>query len=311
MSVRRYPCTIYGIHYESEYAAAKALGLNTGALRFRLRSPHYPECISPHHAKINVKLKKQPCTIDGVEYESECAAARAFGMRAPVLRNRLRSSSYPEYTSRYHPKEERRKRDVSCSVDGVEYASVNAASRKLGISNISLRKRLASPDFPEYVCADIPKKPPEPPRYTVRGKPYRTLQEIADEEGVTREWIRQKMKNPSCPDHISADIPKRPPPPPRYMVRGKPYRTLQEIAEAEGEQKAIIRQKIGSTLHPDYVSPRIAKKPPPSPRYMANGKQYKTMRGIAEAEGLAIDQVRQRLDNPSCLEYRRLHKRRI
>ena len=203
--------------------------------------------------------KRYPCTINGIHYESEHAAARAFGIRVSVLRNRLRSSSYPEYTSRYQIKEGRRKGAFSCRVDGVEYASVTDAARKLGLSITVLRTRLASLDFSDYVCADIPKKPPEPPRYTVRGKPYRTLREIANMEGVTRERIRQKMNSPLYPDHISADIPKAPPPPPKYMVRGKPYRTLRETADAEG---------------------------------------------------LTIHQVRQRLDNPSRLEYKRLYKRR-
>ena len=313
MSAKRYPCTVNGIHYGSEYAAAKALEMNVGALRFRLRSPGYPEYISQHHAKIDAKLKKQPCTIDGVEYKSEGATARAFGIRVPVLRNRLRSSNYPKYTSIYHTKQRRRKEVIPCSVDGVEYASLAVASRKLGIDSHKIKRRLASFDFPNYVCVDIPKKPrkpPDPPKYTVRGKLYRTLQEIADMEGVTREWIRRKISSPWHPDYVSADIPKEPPPPPRYVVKGKPYRTLQEIAEAEGEEKEIIQQKIVSTLHPDYVSPYIAKRPPPPPKYMVKGKPYKTVKKIAEAEGITIEEVSQRLLNPSCLEYQRLYKRR-
>ena len=91
------------------------------------------------------------------------------------------------------------------------------------------------------MCVDIPKKTPEPPKYTVRGKPYTSVQEIADVEGVTRERIRQKMHDPSFPDYISADIPKRPPPPPKYMVRDKPYKTIREIADIEGVKSAEIR----------------------------------------------------------------------
>ena len=178
-------------------------------------------------------------------------AARAFGIRVSVLRNRLRSSSYPEYTSRYQIKEGRRKRAVSCRVDGVEYASVTDAARKLGLSITVLRTRLASPDFPDYICAGIPKKPPETPRYTVRGKPHRTLREIANMEGVTRERIRQRMNDPSYPDHISADIPKAPPPP-KYMVRGKPYRTLRETADAEGLTIHQVRQRLDNPSRLEY-----------------------------------------------------------
>ena len=305
--------------------------------------------------------KRRPCTIDGVEYESQKAAARAFDVHVTVLQCRLRSSNYPEYISRYHPKERRRKQFISCSVAGVEYTSLADASRGVGIAVHEMRRRLASADYPDYACATIPKKPWKPPRYTVRGKPYKSLREVAEMEGVTGERIRQKMNNPAYPDYISVDIPKGPPPRPRYMVRGMPYRTLQEIAEAEGEQKEIIRQKMESTLHPDYVSPRIAKRPPQPPRYMvrgmpyrtlqeiaeaegeqkeiirqkmestlhpdyvspriakrppqpskymANGKPYKTKREIAKAEGITVNRVDRRLDDPSCIEYQRLYKRR-
>ena len=309
MSRKGHPCTVNGIGHESEFAAAKTLGISLSSLRHRLHSPRFPEYISKHRPKVASKTKKQPCTVSGVEYESETVAARVLGVHRIVLRTRLRSSNYPEYTSRYHPKEERRKQFFSCSVAGDEYASVSDASRKLGIADHTIRRRLASTDYPDYVCTTIPKKPPKPPRYTVRGKPYKSLREAAEAEGVTGERIRQKMNDPAYPDYISADIPKGPPPP-RYMVRGTPYRTLRDIAEAEGEQKEIIRQKMGSTLHPDYVSPHIAKRAPPPPKYMVKGKPYKTRREIAEAESLTIRQVRQRLDNPSHIEYQRLYKKR-
>ena len=254
--------------------------------------------------------KRLPCTIGGVEYESQKAAARAFDVHVTVLQCRLRSSNYPEYISRYHPKERRRKQFISCSVAGVEYASLADASRGVGIAVHEMRRRLASADYPDYACATIPKKPWKPPRYTVRGKPYKSLREVAEMEGVTGERIRQKMNNPAYPDYISVDIPKGPPPRPRYMVRGMPYRTLQEIAEAEGERKEIIRQKMESTLHPDYVSPRIAKRPPIPPKYEANGKFYSKIKEIAEAEGLPAIEISKRLNSPFHPEYQRLYKKR-
>ena len=312
VNVRRkgHPCTINGVEYRSQQAATDALGISSDSLRSRLRSSKFPQYIPHRHPKVARKPKKQPCTISGVEYESQKAAARAFDVHVTVLQCRLRSSNYPEYISRYHPKERRRKQFISCSVAGVEYTSLADASRGVGIAVHEMRRRLASADYPDYACTTIPKKPWKPPRYTVRGKPYKSLREVAEMEGVTGERIRQKMKNPAYPDYISVDIPKDPPPRPRYMVRGRHYRTLQEIAEAEREQKEIIRQKMESTLHPDYVSPRIAKRPPQPSKYMANGKPYKTKREIAKAEGITVNRVDQRLDDPSCLEYQQLYKRR-
>ena len=252
MSKQGRVCTIDGVRYESEYAAAKALGISALALRHRLRSPNFPECTSSHHPKININPRGQSCIINGIRYVSETGAARTLGISLSSLLFRLRSSNYPEYVSQYRPKEERRRHSIPCSIGGVEYRSIENAARNLGISDTSLRTRLASVDFPDYVCADIPKKPPKPLKYTVRGKLYRTLQEVANEEGVTRERIRQKMNSPSHPDYISADIPKRPPPPSKYMVKGKPYKTMKEIAKAEGLDMMRIRHRITDPSYPEY-----------------------------------------------------------
>lgn len=51
-------------------------------------------------------------------------------------------------------------------------------------------------NYLDYVCAEIPKY-----GYTVDRKKCRTLQEIADVEGLTRERIRQKMNNPSYAEY--------------------------------------------------------------------------------------------------------------
>ena len=126
-------CTVNGTSYESEHIAAEALGISVRALRYRLRSPKFPEYTSQHHSKVNTALMRQPCRIKGVEYESEKAAARALGINIISLRERLRSSNYPEYASRYHAKQNRRKRFIPCSVGGVEYRSIGYAASKLGI----------------------------------------------------------------------------------------------------------------------------------------------------------------------------------
>lgn len=207
-------------------------------------------------------IAKYPCTVDGVEYKSEYAAAKALGINVSSLRARLISSSYPEYTSRHYQKKDRRKLFISCRIDGVEYPCISAASRELKMSGHALKRRLASFDYPNYICADIPKKPAQakPLKYTVRGKLYRTLQEIANVEGLTRERIRQKMNNPSFPDYISADIPKGPPPPPRpkYMVEGRHYKTMQEIADAVGSSIGQISYRVNSPAFPEYQ--RLRKK---------------------------------------------------
>ena len=144
-------------------------------------------------------VKKKPCTVDGIRYESESAAAKALGIYVSGLKIRLRSSNFPNYTSKHRPKVKRRKKaaSTSCTIQGVKYVSVADAARKLGKDAGIIFKRLRSFDFPDYVSVHIPKIAKTIKyNYTVNGKKYRTLQEIADEEGLTKERIRQKMNDP-------------------------------------------------------------------------------------------------------------------
>ena len=244
-----------------------------------------------------MSANRYPCTVNGVHYQSEYKAAKDLEIGVSSLRFRLRSLSYPEYNSRYHPKKNHKSRLFPCSVASVEYVSIGCAARKLGISYTLLKERLASPDFPDYVCAAIPKKTP---KYTVRGKPYKSMQEIADLEGVTAERIRQKMNSPLHPDYISANTPKRPPPPPKYMVGSKLYKTLQEIADVEGVTEDVIWQKMMSPFYLDYICVDIPKK---IPKYMVKGKPYRTMREIADAEGAAVVKIRQKMGSTLYPDY--------
>ena len=146
--------------------------------------------------------KGHPCTVNGIRYVSESEAARDLGIGLMLLRLRFRSSNFPGYKSKHHKKVKRKKRIAHiCTVKGVQYTSVSKVARKFKRSYNLILKRLRSFDYPDYICEDIPKvsKPSKPIKYSykVNGKKYRTLQEIGDMEGVTKEWIRQKMNNPS------------------------------------------------------------------------------------------------------------------
>lgn len=150
--------------------------------------------------------KKKPCVIDGISYESQHEASIALGLSVPLLKNRFASSNFPNYKSGYHRKgkrKTRRGRKISCTIKGVKYSSLTAAAKKLKVSPPTITVRLKSSDYPDYVSADIPKEPPKPVQYNfiVRGKKYRTMQEIGDMEGVTRERIRQKMDDPKKPEY--------------------------------------------------------------------------------------------------------------
>ena len=147
--------------------------------------------------KKKMPVKRQPCTIEGVHYESESVASRALGIHLNTMRSRFRSSLFPEYVSEYHKKRKCTKKTFSipCTIEGVEYPSITNAARVLGKRPSTISNRLISFNYPDYVCAELPKQKPKY-TYKVNGKRYKTLQEIADAEGVTKERIRQKMNNP-------------------------------------------------------------------------------------------------------------------
>lgn len=150
-------------------------------------------------------MKKQPCLIDGILYESERKAARTLGITLITVRSRLRSSNFPEYISKYHPKAKRKRKiaSIACTIKGVKYVLIATASKKLKMNISTISRRLASFNFPDYVSADVPKvaQPTKPPRYKVSGKEFHTLQEIGNVEGLTKERIRQKINDPSYKEY--------------------------------------------------------------------------------------------------------------
>ena len=138
--------------------------------------------------------------------KSQHEASRALRIDVMLLRARLASSNFPNYTSRHYRKIKRQRRGakrVSCIIKGVKYASLVAASKKFKVSTTTISLRLKSSKYPDYVSPDIPKNPPKPIKYNynVKGKKYRSLQEIGDMEGLSKERIRQKMNDPKYPDY--------------------------------------------------------------------------------------------------------------
>ena len=308
--------SIDGIEYESLSAAADALGLSLSSLKSRLRSSNYPQYISERHPKRKVKPREQPCRIDGIDYASETAATEALGIRLPTLRTRLQSPSFPGYVSQYHAKKNYRK-IIRVSVDGVEYSRISGAARELGMPRAVLIKRLASVDYPGYVCANIPKKPPPSPRYKVRGKLYMTLQEIGDAEGITKERVRQKMGSLSHPDYVRIGIPKKASKLPEQAARrkhrkirtkehpcvvdGVEYESEQAAAIALGTRTSTMRYRLRSSAFPEYISqyhPKVAKKSQDLP-CTVKGVEYKSQKAAAKALGIGQGSLRSRLCSPN------------
>ena len=200
-----FPCSIAGVEYNSIGSARRGLGISCHEIKRRFTSFDYPDYVCKKYPKkpsTPSKQKKHPCTINDVHYESEYAASKALGISTNGIMIRLISSNFPNYTSQHHPKECRKTQHISCRIDGIEYRSIGSAVKKLGKSHGLILKRLQSFDYPDYICDKYPKKKSVKfYKYEVRDRRYRTLQEVADMEGVSKEYIRKKMNDPRKPEY--------------------------------------------------------------------------------------------------------------
>lgn len=101
--------------------------------------------------------KSKSCIIDGVEYESIATAEKELGVSSSTLRNRFESAKFPGYI-RPDVKKRTDKRASPCVINGVRYSSYPIAAKALGVERTTIRGRLLSPNFPEYVSEVFKKK---------------------------------------------------------------------------------------------------------------------------------------------------------
>ena len=174
----KYSYTVHGKKYSTLREIADVEGVTEERIRQKMNDLSYAEYQrflpdgSPAF-KLKGKRRKwlaKSCTINGVKYESQKSAAEALGLDVGVLRYRLKSSNFPEYVSKTHPKINVRKGHarIGCSVAGVEYNSVRSAQIALGISHYEMMYRLASLDYPDYIHPHIAKKSSTTRRYKKR-----------------------------------------------------------------------------------------------------------------------------------------------
>ena len=254
---------------------------------------------------------KKSCTINGVCYESGKAASDALGIPLGTLRNRLISHGFPEYRSRHHPKRDFGGTYRLCSIAGVEYRSIASACRELELSPYKIKTRLASLDYPDYVCADIPKKPSVPRKgkgypCTIDGIDYDSEQAAADALGCYTSGLRIRLQSSNFPEYVSKHRPKKE----RRTfvscsVAGVEYRSIGDAAREAGVHYREMVRRLVSPDYPDYVCDKRPKRFPKHV-FMVNGRKYFTLQEIADVEGLTRERIRQKVNDPSYVHYRRL-----
>jgi DNA-binding Lrp family transcriptional regulator len=90
--------------------------------------------------------------VDGVIYSSLTECSVLLGINTTTVNYRLRSNGFPNYyyleDVEFVPREKINKRQLM--VDGIQYKSIYEASKILGISRTTIRKRMKSEDYPSY-----------------------------------------------------------------------------------------------------------------------------------------------------------------
>ena len=83
---------------------------------------------------------------------------------------------------------------LSCTIGGVNYESINAAGKALGIGFSTVHYRLHSYNYPEYVSEYHPKEGCQTfIPCTIRGVEYATIADAAKKLGENSHWILKKI----------------------------------------------------------------------------------------------------------------------
>ena len=167
IQVFMYSYIVKGRKYSTLREIAQAEGVTEERVRQKMNDPSYaeyqrflPNGLPAHGRKTKRRESaEKPCTVNRIEYESQDSAAEGLGLNVGTLRYRLRSSNFPNYTSKHHPKGVKKRYPcIECNVGGVQYSSARQASIALGITYYKMKCLLASPDYPDYISPLVPKK---------------------------------------------------------------------------------------------------------------------------------------------------------
>ncbi len=147
--------------YDSIQSAADSFNLTSGGVIHRCKSGNYSnwsfhdetkqdnESFQPIFTSIAVGVN-----IEGTQYKSQSQAARSYKIDINTLKKRCRSMSFPLWHCAGVDKEapkDGRPGMICINIDGIEYRSVSEASRKLGITRPTIKKRLQSSEWENYL----------------------------------------------------------------------------------------------------------------------------------------------------------------
>ena len=170
--------------------------------------------------------------VNGKKYRTLQEIANAEGVSQERIRQKMDDPFYEEYQRFFPdgspaPKSKlisRRKHgkpwNKSCTINGVEYESQDVAAEILGLRVATLRYRIKSSNFPEYVSTYHKKiKVEKRGGCSVAGVEYRSILSASIEIGISHYEMMYRLASLDYPDYISSHIAKKPSKTRKYKKR--------------------------------------------------------------------------------------------
>lgn len=182
--------TVAGVTYGSLAEACKAKGVPYGRTKYRLRTMSVDDAFSGD------LLNAKTVTVNGKTYESIAAASRAVGADESLVRMRLAKGwdvtsavTAPNQRPMAKPRavDGRVARGRAVVVDGVEYLSLNEASKASGIPLSTLHRRIRRGIEPKTDCRQKP--------VSVDGRLFESVTAACEHYGVDPVTYMNRVRN--------------------------------------------------------------------------------------------------------------------
>lgn len=162
------PVTINGITYPSRARAGEALGVPAATISSK--------AIRGVLEKVGVDQRRKPVVLDGVSYETQAEAAKALGFTNQVMSSRIKGIIRKTRPCR-----------IPVTIRGVEYPSMEAAARSVGVCAPTIRTARLKGTLDKV---GLPTGNP----CIIGGVKYRTQKAAAAALGVSKRTIGRMLK---------------------------------------------------------------------------------------------------------------------
>lgn len=254
---------------------------------------------------------RRAVVVNGIEYGSMNDASRATGIDTRLLFKWIQSG---RDDCRYadEPQRPRRTNNKPVVVAGTTYPSHKTAAKSLGITVGSLRTRLESSNYPDYIdpSGGIVKRTVRKRHLNVRaeGKTYATVADATRDLGLGNGVFLFRAASSNFPDYVVDGVEKKqveskflggdaP-----IIVNGKTFESLSAAARENGTCVASIKQRCASKAFPGYSCDDYPKKSTRDGkagllRVQIEGVTYRSISAAHKALGTERKTIRNRCES--------------